>query len=155
MKKQPLWVKWFHLVPNGHSSGNNKYPPFWHSAQNQVSIYSCIGFFISCKNKLWNNLIYDVVSVATCPKMKQGVKTAQRWCRGSKNIRNEKNLFRIKNLFFKNSNFILITFFYKSIHLWFGNLGSIIDTIWQEKLKHNFRIDQSILCYLLWLKAPT
>jgi hypothetical protein len=30
-------------------------------------------------------LIYDLVSVATCPNKNDGVKTAQRWCQGSKN----------------------------------------------------------------------
>ena len=54
------------------------------------------------------------MSVATCLNENDGVKTAKRWCRGSKN---SKTLFSIKNLFLKSSKFILITFFTKSIRL--------------------------------------
>jgi hypothetical protein len=47
-KTQPIWVKVVHLVPDDHTLaghvifGTNGYPPF----QNQVHIYSGIGFFI-------------------------------------------------------------------------------------------------------------
>ena len=43
--------------------------------------------------------MYDVVSVATSPNMKRGVKTTQRWCEGQKNQNKKK--FRIKKLLSK------------------------------------------------------
>ena len=42
-------------------------------------------------------MMWCQVSVATCLNMNEGVKTAQRWCRGSK-IQNIKNLFRVRKL---------------------------------------------------------
>ena len=59
-----------------------------------------------------------MVSVATCLNMNEGVKTAHRWCRGSK-IQIIKNLLKIRKLLLHNSKFILINFFNKSIIFYF------------------------------------
>jgi hypothetical protein len=51
----------------------------------------------------WDTM-YNVEPVATCPDMNGGVKIAQRWCRGSKNSKCQKNCLGLKNLntFFLN-----------------------------------------------------
>ena len=52
-------------------------------------------------------MVYDKVSVAICSNKNDGVKMAKRWCRGSKNSKISKTLFRAKNLSLMNSKFIL------------------------------------------------
>ena len=62
-------------------------------------------------------MVYDVVSVATCLN-KKSVKMGERWCQGSKNSKYQKPCLGQKTCYLlKNSKFILITFFNKTIHL--------------------------------------
>ena len=62
-----------------------------------------------------------MVSLATCLNKNDGVKMAKRWCWGSKTSKYQKPCLG-KNLLLKNSKFILITFFNKSIPLWCSNV---------------------------------
>ena len=95
---QPFWVK----VPNAgsnpswacrwlHPFGTNNYPPFRHSTKNQVFI-PALDFFFFAKIRLEiTNIWCGVSAVATCPNKNDGVKMAQRWCRGSKNSKYQKH----------------------------------------------------------------
>ena len=98
-KTQPDWVKVVHLVPNvqtlaGRDVGAIRLAPtttlhFNQLLKTKYSVPHHILLFFS-KIKL-EVIIYDVVSVSTCPNKDDGVKTAKRWCRGSKNSKYQKS----------------------------------------------------------------
>ena len=106
---QPFWVNVVHLVPNvqtldEHDVGPIRLAPTTtlHFNQPLKSKHSVPHWnFYFLLKQVEKYIIYDVVSVATCPNKNDGAKTAKRWYLGSKN---SKTLFRVKNLLSKIEN---------------------------------------------------